>query len=175
MRLFRSRKVQLSAAAALAASIGLLCPRGAHALAAALVQVANTMSNPAITQPLNTAASQLVLLQPPFNGEIGPGSAVSLQQFQAAGGATYSVPAGESLVVTSVTISNNGPGFASFALTQVNSRGGYTPALELNTAAGTQQFTFPSGIVFPAGTSVGVSDSSGPLIWVGVAGYLTAN
>ena len=62
--MIRSPKSVLSfGALALAAGVLILSvPRGAHAFAAALVQVSNTLGNPAITQDTSKAASQLVTL-----------------------------------------------------------------------------------------------------------------
>jgi hypothetical protein len=50
MKLINNRFVQASAALAVVATLALVTPRAAHALAAALVQVSNTTANPAITQ-----------------------------------------------------------------------------------------------------------------------------
>jgi hypothetical protein len=51
----------------------LAAPRAAHAIAATLVQVVNTPSNPAITQSVPTQASQLVSLYgcPCLANEVG--------------------------------------------------------------------------------------------------------
>src|ERR1700722_9668466 len=98
---------------ALAAGVlTLAVPRTAHALAAAMVQVANTPASPANTQDISKQASQLVHLNVqvtsqfpiPFNlvtqtnGAIGP----------------YSVPTTSSLVITTVDVTPAGsPGVGS--------------------------------------------------------------
>jgi len=178
--LWKIRVFRLSAAALALGAIGLLTPRAAHALAATLVQVTNTIANPAITQGTNTAASQLVLLSGPAALPISPTNVFTpLYQITSAGpaGAPYLVPAGQTLVVTGMDVTVAQPGSGSIALSLPPTN--IDVAFVLVPQEGTQQFTFASGIPFPAGSQVGVGNSSllanAVAAYVYVHGYLTTN
>src|SRR5580698_3773791 len=95
---------KLSAAAAVTVVLALATPRAAHAIAATLVQVTNTVAAPAITQDVPNLASQIVTL----TAHIDAGSftkvflfyQVSPQGVTAAN--SYVTPGGQNLVVTSI-------------------------------------------------------------------------
>ena len=117
MNALKTRLFQAGAAIAAISALLLLTPRAAHSLAAALVEVANTPANPVVTQGVPALASQIVTLTPSGNGPAGFTSAgaftlSSLQQWSAAvnsggippGTPPYVVPAGQSLVITSIDL-----------------------------------------------------------------------
>lgn len=56
MKLFKNRFVQAVAAFGVVATLALVTPRAAHALAAALVQVTNTPANPVPNQDVDAPA-----------------------------------------------------------------------------------------------------------------------
>jgi hypothetical protein len=152
----------------------LAVPRAAHAVAAALVQVNNTAANPAIMQSVSSQAAQLVRLI----GYATPNSTDG-QPFYISGGLEdvgYSVPAGQSLVVTAVDIT---PPCASDTV----SVGLYGVAIYTVSGPNTTHFEYPSGIVFPPGTnpsvvSLGQTTTAGDCFQsthVNVYGYLTSN
>lgn len=102
MNPFNNRFVQAVAALGVLATLALVTPRAAHAVAAALVQVTNTADNPAITQNAPTQAAQLVLL----NATLGPNSGNNaFGSASASNGTVYLVPSDRSLVVTAVDLS----------------------------------------------------------------------
>jgi hypothetical protein len=76
----------------------LLAPKALRAVAATLVQVANTASNPAITQDTSRQASQIVTLSCVTGGVCLQVNANS----QYTVGAQYYVPSGQNLVITSI-------------------------------------------------------------------------
>jgi hypothetical protein len=164
----------------------ILSPKAAKSVAAALVQVTNTISNPAITQSVPTTAQQMILLKTPYNTWINPNNELTLVQVLPDGTfvtTPYVVPAGQKLVVTQVDIAPFAQNGAWIVL-RVLWPGGYSSPVENfylpNTA--TQDFRLTPGMVFPAGTSVAVDSNvpAFPLPMTGIAdvsvlGYLTVN
>jgi hypothetical protein len=180
----------------------LLTPRAAHSLAAALVEVANTPANPVVTQGVPALASQIVTLVPSGNGPAGLTSAgaftlSSLQQWSAAvnsggippGAPPYVVPAGQSLVVTSVDlaeISKSGTDTVILANSAVPSGqfnvaplGNWVATLLVpcSPSPTTTQFHYSPGLVFSAGQNVWMSYVAGlqGSLFAEVHGYLTSN
>jgi hypothetical protein len=159
----------------------LALPRAAHAVAAALVQVSNTTENPAITQSVPSQASRLVYL----TTSLPPNSSSGFFS----GGVKYTLPAGQSLVITAVDITpslecttgaylfiligNNSFGLSS---TDDNMMWNLSPP-------NTGHFTYPSGIVFAPGSSPQIefragnntSGFCGDGATVNMLGYLTSN
>jgi hypothetical protein len=162
----------------------ILCtPRAAHAIAATLVQITNTTSNPAIAQDVSKLASQnVMLISNPAIISSGPEaqtvtpshSAVLYQMFPNGtfGASPFVVPAGENLVVTAIDLCLEGS-FAGVGIGNVAN-----PSLrEQFQITASAQFQFPNGIVFPAGESVvanNVGISNGGVIFT-LHGYLTTN
>jgi len=108
--MFRPSKSVLSFGAGAFAVIALTlaAPKAAHAIAATLVQVTNTAANPAIAQSPNTQAAQLVYLEA-FANPAPCNQCVSSATFgaylqNANFSNNYSIPAGETLVITAVDI-----------------------------------------------------------------------
>jgi hypothetical protein len=158
MKLFNHRFVQAGAALAVVAMLALVTPRAAHALAAALVQVSNTTENPAITQGVPSQASQLVLL----STKLPPNS---FTEFVSAGpGSTGSL---------NFSVQD----FLSDGISVVS-----TMTWTVS-APNTGHFEYPSGIVYPAGSTPLVnfnaaSNTSGSCAnnaQVNLLGYLTYN
>jgi len=180
--LWKSRLFKLGAGALALGAIGLFTPRAAHALAATLVQVTNTISNPAITQGTNTAAGQAVLLALPQAADLNPGSIGSLSQILPTTGNTntpYVVPAGQTLMVTGMDVTTTNAGGAFMSLIEPNSSGNQPVSWVYLPKAGTQQMTFPTGIAYPSGFQVSVYCPPGfagtGSADVFVHGYLTTN
>lgn len=97
----------------------LAAPRAAHAIVAALVQVTNTASNPVIGQSTAEQAAQLVELECVFMSclSVEPDGKLPLER----NGEYYIVPAGQSLIITSVDITtSNSSGGSCTSSTQVN-------------------------------------------------------
>jgi hypothetical protein len=154
-----------------AALVSVLAPKATHALVAAFVQVTNTAANPAITQDVSKLASQKVQLNC---------SPVCYQIFPDATTATsvFTVPAGQSLVISTIQLQANGGGTNS--LVQANYSQGI--GLDVSTtrltwdvfAAGTYQLEYPSGIVFAPGTT-NLTINLGGGGFANLFGYLTVN
>jgi hypothetical protein len=177
----------------IAGAVGILMlgvPRAAHALAAALVQVANTASNPAVTQGIGNQAAQIVEIEcgylPGGNYLIGCvavppiGLLVAPPQYS-----QYTVPGSETLVVTAVDIlsfsaSSIGSPCVSPAFVQLltdnqddtSNRKSWIVA----SGAGTAHYVYPSGILFPPGTSIySIGEPEGTCLpTLDLHGYLTA-
>jgi hypothetical protein len=151
-------------------------PKTVHAVAAALVQVTNTSSNPVVTQSTSQQATQLVQLTCNIttNGDArGAGSALC-----------GTVPNNQSLVVTAVDIDLvNLLGFCVSGVTyaenlgvQGSSTNLYTWDLSSGPPFGTTaHFIYPSGIVFPPNSTVQASESGGCPATFELTGYLTNN
>jgi hypothetical protein len=181
MQFLKNRFVQASAAVAVVATLALVTPRAAHALAAALVQVSNTTENPAITQSVPSQASRMVLL----STSLLQNSSSYLYSFGAGslGLSAYTVPTGQSLVVTGVDITPNEPcatGWSNYILFGNSSEG--ASMMWTVFAPSTGHYTYPSGIVFAAGSQPQISFSAAstpagvcPGTQVNLLGYLTYN
>ena len=159
--------------------------RSVHAVAAALVQVTNTASNPVVAQGIDKQAGNMVhltcdVLLSGANltcGRVAPDLSFT---------SNYTVPAGESLVITAIDVrpTNEGscPGSYDIGLTSQSQLGNFLQLTTTN-AIVTTHFTYPSGLVIGAGitpTWFGISETlntSAPCSAVEVVnmfGYLTA-
>ena len=178
----------ISAVAVTAGVLTLAIPRTAHAVTAALVQVTNTLANPAISQTTDKAAAQLVQLTG-INGyyAAGDGPTLLMGQFNPAsdttGSAPFTVPAGQNLVVTDIDLNFAGvTGDAGILLQNGNitpqSFSQFYQRLDYYNPQGEVNLHYNSGIVFPAGATVGVdftASNSNAFVVVTMRGYLTAN
>ena len=178
MQLSKKRLCQMSAVLCGVAIVGALTPRTLHAVAATLVEVTNTIGNPVIAVPVERAASQQIMLVPPFNGGVANGFEATLQQLTPGGtsGSSYVVPAGMNLVVTGINMDNSSAQTGYAELRVLTTVGGAEEFVELNgTPAGFQQLHFSNGFVFPAGSQVIIDDTNGAASFsnVTVLGYLT--
>jgi hypothetical protein len=142
----------------------LVTPNTAHALVAALVQITNTTNNPAMTQDVSKAASQIVSLYCRYDvTSMLPVCSVLTSE------AEYVVPAGKSLVVTAVDITSTA-GSQNVYLMGDN---GYSLAY-YGSISGQLHYTYPSGIVFAPGSSVNFG-AVYPSTSLYLYGYLTSN
>lgn len=175
MEVIRKRTLQVFTLVAAAGALGLVTPKAARAVAAALVQVTNTAANPAITQGTEKQAAQLVSLILPGNDAIGPEQITALVQNSSVNGPNanaFVVPAGQNFVLTEVDVSFSGTtgGTLSVSGPAYIVEDGYFPT------SGYHQMQFSSGIVFPAGSSVYVGTGNGSNYSdIYAHGYLTAN
>jgi hypothetical protein len=200
MNTLKNRLFQGGAAIAVLGALLLVTPRAAHSLAAAMVEVANTPANPVVTEGVPALASQIVTLVPSGNGPAGFTSASaftlsSLQQWSTAvssgeiQGAPYVVPAGQSLVVTSIDLAEaakSGTDTVILANSAVPSGqfnvaplGNWVATLLVPCSPGptTTQYHFSPGLVFSAGQNVWMSYAAGlqGSVFAEVHGYLTSN
>jgi hypothetical protein len=166
----------VTGAAILAVVLTLVAPRAVHAAVAVLVQVANTVANPAVTQDTSRAASQIVHLTTQGKANVLPATMTELHQYIPGGtfGPAYVVPSGQNLVITSIEASviTAGPNYLNlYDNTTIGQREiWYLPNV------GTTQLQFPSGFVYPAGSSVYVyigGQGATTQMIVDVHGYLT--
>jgi hypothetical protein len=170
--------ILMGCSAVFAVVLTLAVPREVHAIAAALVQVTNTTANPAVTQDISRQASQIVHLTTLGKANVNPATMTQLYQYIPGGtfGPPYVVPAGQNLVITSIEASVITAGNNYLNLYDNTTIGQreywYLPN------AGLTQLQFPSGFVYPAGSSVYVyigGEGSTTQMVVDVHGYLTAN
>lgn len=183
MRLLKQAMAVLGTVVVIALLVALVTPKTAHAIIATAVQVVNTSANPAATLDNSKAASQIVeLVCLVASAE----QTTSCEQETAANEFSgFMVPAGQTLIITSVDIQTGpaGPGFAAVDLSQ--KPGG--PREEwVVPSTNTTQLQFPSsGIPISSGSSLemkNVSDdtvitTNGTTALVGmkIHGYLTSN
>jgi hypothetical protein len=182
----------------------LIAPRAVHAIAAALVQVTNTASNPVVTQTTGAQATNMIHLQCVFNMsyknqacfQITPTGVLSY----AGPDIPYMVPNGSYLVITAADVAPYSNGGATpncpgqYIATIGNNTNPANPInfLTLTTSNNlvTTHFTYPppSGIVIAPGTGVWAlgyviipatgqfaSCGSSTLDVVDLYGYLTAS
>jgi hypothetical protein len=186
--MFRLPKSVLAVGGAALATVLLIlaAPRTVHAVAAALVQVTNTSSNPVVTQSTNQQATQLIELTCNMTalGKTG-GSGICNLLSPTNGQSGFVVPANQSLVVTTVDIApNNFEGFCAGGMygesIQVNGSGivsysrmwivSYSGAGEFGP---TTHFTYPTGIVFAPNSALTVTEDTGCAANFVLTGYLT--
>lgn len=180
--MFRPSKSVLSfGAGALALGVLMLAaPRAAHAIAATLVQVTNTASNPAVAQSPNTQAAQLVNLglssvTIPLSGGLN----YFVPTTGAGVGQSYSVPANQSLVVTDIDVSptncTSGPNFFLYSAASSQFVGDiFFGNLQFSTGISTH-IEYHSGFVFPPGSIPGGAVNGCSLVSVMMHGYMTSN
>lgn len=163
--------------ALLALFVNAVAPKQVHAAVATLVQVANTISNPAITQDTSKAASQIVNLACVVYETTDPQNQCVTMNSQ-----VYTVPSNQSLVITSITVTpfpNGATGSETVYL--YDSQGNATSVFSVGAAS--VQFALPAGQVFPPGAkpTAGIVSAYGGLATSGLKtiifanGYLTAN
>jgi hypothetical protein len=143
-------------------------PRTAHALVAALVQVSNTPAAPAMTLDVSRLASQnvqLLCVGTQNCSQVLPDGGSPVQ--------TYIVPAGSSLVITTVQINTAGSG--SVQMNQANSSGVTTRAFWTFAAGGSFDFQYPAGIVLSSGSDVSVNGATPPFQEAMLTGYLVTS
>lgn len=141
--------------------LALLVPKAAHAIAATAVQIMNTSAAPAITQDTSSQASQIVNLQC-----IDPQPQASFVYFSC-----YNVPAGQNLVITSMTVTPikvTGSDFVTLFPSGQSSKVDVVASPTLTT-----QYMWAQGLVFVAGTPVDLGVSGDTNVYL--TGYLTAN
>jgi hypothetical protein len=177
--MFRKPVFSYAAVAIAAAVLILAAPRAAHAIAATLVQVNNSAASPAVAQDVSRLASQQVTLT--ATEAVGPGVNQRLSQVDVTGAVspdTYVVPAGQTLIITSIDVTPSAPGSGINAVTISNSPPGYQIETFVVTNSVTTMLQFPTGIVFPAGESLVIGSptfSGGGFFTAFVRGYLTSN
>jgi hypothetical protein len=176
----------------IAATAGILIlavPRAAHAVVATLVQVANTASSPVIAQGIGNQAAQIVQIEcgyvPGSMDSFGCAAvpATGFTSFPAAD-SQYTVPAGETLVVTSVDILSGSaagspcmsPAFVRLYIDIPGPEYLFRKYWIVPSGAGMAHYVYPSGILFAAGTDIDqVSNNTGTCtLTLDMHGYLTA-
>jgi hypothetical protein len=135
----------------------LAAPRTVQAVAAALVQITNTASNPVVTQNIGQQAAQLIHIACYYNG----GGFCVVSNPEMSSNQPFTVPANHSLVVTAVDITP-GQDFIEPACTlfhldglynQNQSGPGYIQQWSLSNST-SLHLAYPSGIAFPAGAEI---------------------
>jgi hypothetical protein len=170
--------------------ITVMNPKTVHAVAAALVQVTNTASNPVVTQSTTQQATQMIELT--CNMTVvtergsGSGQCFLLSPTTAAAGASYVVPGDQSLIVTAVDIVSDN--FRNFCVTgtvygenlQVAGTGivPYTRSWNVSFTGtsrfgATTHFSYPSGLVFAPSSTLTPEEDSGCAANFELTGYLT--
>jgi len=181
MKMINTRVSKLSVAVLTLAAVAALAPHAAKAVTAALVQVANTVSAPAVTQSVSELASQQVMLRLPFGASLSPGDPTTpMNQVIPNTGTSaspYIVPAGQNLILTSLTVNAYQTGGASIV---VLGGAGINPFYTVYVGQkGSETVNFRNGLVFPAGSAVYISNSANVsgtgFADVVAGGYLTAN
>lgn len=124
--------------------ITLTTPRTVHALAAALVQVTNTASNPVVTQSVDHLSQVQVFCE-------------SSQTCKDSGGNDYVIPVSQDLVVTSIDLTGCASYSTQAVLEQVapgNHPGFPQIPINLPATTNTTHLVYPSGIRFSGTTTL---------------------
>ncbi len=159
--------VSFGAVALAAGVLTLAIPRTAHALAAALVQVANTPASPAITQDISKQANQMVQLFCP-----AASNGISNCSVEDSGGPQYTVKDGQSLVINTVEFIPQSAGEYQVVFLDI-ARGNALHPWGF-TGPNNVQFQYPSGIMLAAGTEPGFLEGTQNVLVI-MNGYLTYN
>jgi hypothetical protein len=168
MNLLNKSLVSIAGVAAAALLLAVSSPRTVHALGEQLVSITNTATHPAIVEEVPHMPSHIVTL-------LGFVASTSyndpLIQLLPNGTVNYffSVPAGQSLVITSVEVTPFSNAITSVNLS--NAGGGFYGSWSV-AANGTTEFPLSSGIVVPSGTTLYVGGSA-VSTEITVYGYLT--
>jgi hypothetical protein len=178
--------LSVAVAAIVAGVLILSVPRAAHALAAALVQVTNTASNPVITQTVGQQAGQSIQIQCDNYTNV---NAICFQ-YGVVSATPYTVPPSQFLVITAVDVVS--PDFSlSTTCPSPHSVGvegqlfigrvivSQTLQYMLSANLGTLHASYPSGVAFGPNVSL-IADITGPAEHgcndtVRMYGYLTSN
>jgi hypothetical protein len=129
-------------------------PKAVHAVAAALVEVTNTASNPVVTQTVGQQASQnIALICSGSNGASNTGACYILPKDGSVPDVNnpYVVPANESLVVTAADVISPSPDSAQCNAGRYDGiESGDFPTLfwQIVSSSTSLHFTYPSGVVF---------------------------
>jgi hypothetical protein len=176
MKTFRNYAFKLAGGALVLGALAIGTPKAAHAVAAAMVQIVNTAANPAITHETALQASQLIYLTTTFATTINGDT--PFQPYMPGGsvGPNFTVPAGQSLVVTAIDLTSNCNGTT---LAELDDSGGQYFMKSLNFSGPqyvTNHFTYPSGLVFAGGYAPSLINRANGNCSVGadLHGYLTA-
>ena len=173
-----SKSVLAVGAVVLAGSlITLMNPKTVHALAAALVQVTNTASNPAVTQSVGAQAGNMVHLT--CEVVFSAGGNTCLRVAADGSASSFTVPAGESLVITAIDVLPEDfnvchENYTLFLGTP--NFGGVFLHVTTTNATLTSHFIYPSGLVIGEGITptLGGDGSCSDSESVNMYGYLTA-
>ena len=183
MRLAQRTVTRIGALLLAAGLLSLIVPPAAHAVVATLVQLVNTAAAPAVTQDVSKLASQNMS----FTSELDNANPALLISRGKDGvlGSAFTVPAGQTLIITSVNFTpDSASNFAPAVLLQdssnLNSRYGFWSAPGGVTAAGgvSSQFVYPVGIAIQSGITPSLRVSQpgfSGIITVDLQGYLTSN
>ena len=138
-----------------AALIGFTNPKAVHAVTAALVQVTNTATNPVVTQGVGQQAGNSIHL---FCSVVMDETTRPCFQVLPDGSSNtgYTVPAGETLVITSISLTPNnivncGSDY-SIEIGTPTRVGAYTNIVTSSSLL-TNHFTYPSGLVIGPGVT----------------------
>jgi hypothetical protein len=150
--MFRLPKSILAVGGAALATVLLIlaAPRTVHAVAAALVQVTNTSSNPVVTQSIGQQAAQSIHLTC-YN---------ACTAFNISGSnVSYIVPDNQSLIITAVDITPTQIYISPACNVNhldglyITSSGGSAYSQIWVVASTSMHLSYPSGMVFPSGTT----------------------
>lgn len=170
MKLLGKSVISAGAVVAAALLLAISSPRTVHALGDELVSIANTATHPAIVEEVPHLPSHVVTL---LGFVASTSSSGPLIQLLPNGTANYlfSVPAGQSLVITSVEVTP--PSNANTWVNLFSGSNGYYGSWSV-ASNGTTEFPLSSGIVVPGGTTLYVSGNTVSTEMT-VYGYLSAN
>jgi hypothetical protein len=170
MNLLGKSVISASAVIAAALLLAVSSPRTVHALGDQLVSIANTATHPAIVEDVPHMPTHIMTLlgfvaSTSYNDpliQLLPNGTVN--DF-------FTVPAGQSLVITSVEVTPFSNTITSINLS--SGSGGYYGSWSV-AANGTTEFPLSSGIVVPSGTTLYVGGSA-VSTEITVYGYLSPN
>jgi len=170
MKLLGKSVISAGALIAAALLVAISSPRTVHALGDELVSIANTATHPAIVEEVPHLPSHVITL---LGFVASTSNSDPLIQLLPNGTANYffSVPAGQSLVITSVEVTP--PSNTTTWISLSSGSNGYYGSWSV-ASNGTGEFPLSSGIVVPSGTTLYVSGTA-VSTEISVYGYLSPN
>jgi hypothetical protein len=177
---FAKRLLMSTGTMALAGILAIaIAPKAAHALVVTLVQVANTTANPVPTEDVRGSAAQILELACPTH--LGTGEAFCVQDDPSIASSSFTVPAGQNLVITQIeaTCSGGGNEFLSinFATSKVGDVISVTDRIyEFPCNSTTVEFNLQPGVVLGStGNPIIALPGKATDVATYIRGYLTAN
>lgn len=167
-----------------AGALTLAVPKAAHAVAAALVEITNTAASPVIAQGIGQQAAQIVQIECGNTvwGQYPGGCIAVLPTTVSAPSTNYTVPSGQTLVITSVDILSgaaSSPCTSSaepFMEAYFPDLGKYATRKQwiVPGGTGTAHYVYPSGFLFASGSEPNFGNGGTCTITLDLSGYLTA-
>jgi hypothetical protein len=178
MNIIRKILLGLGGLVVVALVLALASPKAARSAVTTLVTVSNTLANPVVTEGSTTTATQIVALYCNLS-ETSPLGCVQLMPGGGLGATTYTIPAGQNLVITDVQVNSPGGGggiqFIELQATSAAQQapgGNFYQSWYFSNDGATHEYPIAPGLVWPGANPIYVDGLVGATVIL--RGYLTS-